>query len=85
MYEVSNKNILNGINDLLDDVSTVNVAPTINCNIQDKTMWDIGHLCANSGDDFFFAVRDFGLRSTMCLCKANHYYAYEYVEEEVHA
>ena len=80
MYEVSNKNILNGINDLLDDVSTVNVAPTINCNIQDKTMWDIGHLCANSGDDFFFAVRDFGLRSTMCLCKANHYYAYEYVE-----
>ena len=78
MYEVSNKNILNGVNDLLDDESTVNIAPTINCNIQDKTMWDIGHLCANSGDDFYFAVRDFGLRSTLCLCKANHYYAYEY-------
>ena len=78
MYEVSNKTMLNGVNDLLDDMSTVNAAPIINCNIQDKTMWEIGHLCANSGDDFYFAVRDFGLRSTMCLCKANHYYAYQY-------
>lgn len=78
MYEVSNKTILNGTNDLLSDISTFNAAPVINCNIQDKTMWEIGHLCANSGDDYFFAVRDFGLRSTMCLCKANHYYAYEY-------
>lgn len=82
MYEVSNKTILNGVNDLLDDMSTVNVSPTINCNIQDKTLWDIGHLCANSGDDYYFAVRDFGMRSTMCLCKANHYYAYEYQEVE---
>ena len=82
MYEVSNKTILNGVNDLLDDMSTVNVAPIINCNIQDKTMWEIGHLCANSGDDYYFAVRDFGLRSTMCLCKANHYYAYEYQKVE---
>ena len=78
MYEVSNKTMLNGVNDLLDDMSTLNAAPTINCNIQDKTMWEIGHLCANAGDDFYFAVRDFGLRSTMCLCRANHYYAYAY-------
>ena len=78
MYEVTNKTMLNGMNDLLDDTSTLNAAPTINCNIQDKTMWEIGHLCANAGDDFYFAVRDFGLRSTMCLCKANHYYAYAY-------
>ena len=83
MYEVSNKTMLNGVNDLLDDMSTANVAPIINCNIQDKTMWEIGHLCANSGDDFYFAVRDFGLRSTMCLCKANHYYAYEYQQDEI--
>lgn len=78
MYEVSNKTMLNGVNDLLDDMSTVNATPTINCNLQDKTMWEVGHLCANSGDDCYFAIRDFGLRSTMCLCKANHYYAYEY-------
>ena len=83
MYEVSSKTMLNGVNDLLDDMSTVNAAPIINCNIQDKTMWEIGHLCANSGDDYYFAVRDFGMRSTMCLCKANHYYAYEYQEVEV--
>ena len=83
MYEVSNKTMLNGVNDLLDDMSTVSSAPILNCNIQDKTMWDIGHLCANSGDDYYFAVRDFGMRSTMCLCKANHYYAYEYEEVEV--
>ena len=82
MYEVSNKTMLNGTNDLLDDPSTVNAAPIINCNIQDKTAWEIGHLCANSGDDFYFAVRDFGLRSTMCLCRANHYYAYEYRKNE---
>ena len=83
MFEVSNKTMLNGTNDLLDDMSTLNAAPIINCNIQDKTMWEIGHLCANSGDDYYFAVRDFGLRSTMCLCKANHYYAYAYREATV--
>ena len=82
MYEVSNKTMLNGTNDLLEDMSTVNAAPLLNCNIQDKTMWEIGHLCANSGDDFYFAVRDFGLRSTMCLCRANHYYAFEYRRDE---
>ena len=82
MYEVSNKTILNGTNDLLDDISTVNSAPTINCSLQDKTLWEVGHLCANSGDDFYFAVRDFGLRSTMCLCRANHYVAFAYKRDE---
>lgn len=80
MYEISSKTILNGVNDFANDTSTVMATPTINCSIQDKTMWEIGHLCANSGDDYYFAVRDFGLRSTMCLCKANHYYAYAYEE-----
>ena len=78
MYEISSKTILNGVNDLMMDTNMVQATPTINCSIQDKTMWEIGHLCANSGDDYYFAVRDFGLRSTMCLCKANHYYAYAY-------
>ena len=82
MYEVSNKTILNGVNDLISDVNAETCAPIINCNIQDKTMWEIGHLCANAGDDFFFAVRDFGMRSTMCLCMGNHYYAYEYKKDE---
>ena len=81
MYEVSNRTILNGTNDLITDVNAETCAPILNCNIQDKTMWEIGHLCANAGDDYFFAVRDFGMRSTMCLCMGNHYYAYEYDED----
>lgn len=82
MYEVSNKTILNGVNDFITDVNASSCAPIINCNIQDKTLWEIGHLCANAGDDFFFAVRDFGMRSTMCLCMGNHYYAYDYAYNE---
>lgn len=83
MYEVSDKTILNGTNDLLGDISTVKSAPIINCTIQDKTLWEIGHLCANSGDDYYFATRDFGLRSTLCLCQSNHYYAYAYKNNKV--
>lgn len=82
MYEVSNKTILNGVNDLISDVNAETCAPILNLNIQDKTMWEVGHLCANAGDDFFFAIRDFGMRSTMCLCMGNHYYAYEYDQDE---
>lgn len=82
IYEVSNETLLSGYTTLISDKTETCASPTINCTIQDKTMWDIMHMCANSGDDYYAAVRDFGFRSTLCLCKANHYYAYEYFEED---
>lgn len=35
-------------------------------------------MCANSGLEYYGAIRDFGMRSTLFLGKANHYYAYAY-------
>lgn len=78
LYEVTNDNLLMGYNTLINDKSSNASTPTINCTLQDKTYWEILNLCANSGDGYYAAIRDFGFRSTVCLCKANHYYAYEY-------
>lgn len=82
IYEVSNETLLSGYTTLISDKTETCASPTINCSIQDKTMWEIGHMCANAGDDYYFAVRDFGMRSTICLCRGNHYYAYEYFEND---
>lgn len=82
MYEVSNTTLLSPTTSLITDKTTSVATPTINCTLQDKTMWDIMHMCANSGDGYYAAARDFGMRSTLCLCKANHYYAYEYRQDE---
>jgi hypothetical protein len=35
-------------------------------------------MAAYSGIGYIGAVRDFGFRSTVCLCKRNHYYAFAY-------
>ena len=78
LYEVSNETLLAGYNTLINDKTQNASTPTINCTLQDKTFWEILNLCANSGDGYYAAIRDFGFRSTACLCKANHYYAYEY-------
>ncbi len=78
LYEVSNETLLSGYNTLINDKTQTACTPTINCTLQDKTYWEILNLCANSGDGYYAAIRDFGFRSTVCLCKANHYYAYEY-------
>lgn len=78
LYEVCNESLLMGHNTLINDKSANASTPTINCTLQDKTFWEILNLCANSGDGYYAAIRDFGFRSTVCLCKANHYYAYEY-------
>ena len=82
IYEVSNDSILSGYTTLVPDKTETSASPTINCTIQDKTMWDIMNMCANAGDDYYAAVRDFGFRSTVCLCKANQYYAYAYFEDK---
>ena len=78
LYEVCDATLLKGSNELYTSRENSMATPTINTSIQDKTFWDILHLCANSGIGYMGAIRDFGLRSTVCLCKPNHYYAYAY-------
>ena len=78
LYEVSDATLLQGVNELWNDDGSKKSTPIINCSLQDKTLWDILHLCANSGLGYIGAVRDFGFRSTVFLGKPNHYYAYEY-------
>ena len=78
LYEVCDATLLKGSNELYTSRENSMATPTINTSIQDKTFWDILHLCANSGIGYMGAVRDFGMRSTVCLCKPNHYYAYGY-------
>lgn len=78
LYEVADDTLLKGVNQLQADVANKKVTPIINTSLQDKTFWDILHLCANSGIEYVGAIRDFGFRSTVCLCRPNHYYAYAY-------
>lgn len=78
LYEVSNESLLMGYNTLINDKSQNASTPILNCTLQDKTFWEILNLCANSGDGYYAAIRDFGFRSTACLCKSNQYYAFEY-------
>jgi hypothetical protein len=79
LYEVTDGTLLAGVNMLYPSEATWNASPTINTTIQDKTFWDLLILSAYSGVGYIGAVRDFGFRSTVCLCKRNHYYAYQYV------
>ena len=78
LYEVTDGTLLAGVNMLYPSETTWNAAPTLNTTIQDKTFWDLLTLSAYSGVGYIGAVRDFGFRSTVCLCKRNHYYAYAY-------
>ncbi len=78
LYEVCDATLLKGSNELYTSRENAMATPTINTSIQDKTFWDILHLCAHSGVGYKGAIRDFGMRSTICLCKPNHYYAYGY-------
>lgn len=78
LYEVSDANLLKGMNELASSKESKKTTPIINTSLQDKTLWDILHLCANSGLGYIGAIRDFGFRSTVFLGKPNHYYAYEY-------
>lgn len=78
LYEVCDANLLKGSNELYASRENNMATPTLNTSIQDKTFWDILQLCANSGIGYSGAIRDFGMRSTVCLCKPNHYYAYAY-------
>lgn len=78
LYEVSDTSLLKGVNEFTNTSTGKKVTPTINTSIQDKTFWDLLHLCANSGINYIGAIRDFGFRSTVFLGKPNHYYAYAY-------
>ena len=78
LYEVVNGTLLAGVNELVPPETTSKVAPILNTTLQDKTFWDILQLCAYSGDGYIGAIRDFGFRSTVCLCKPNQYYAFKY-------
>ena len=78
LYEVCDANLLKGVNELYTSSSNSMATPTLNTTLQDKTFWDILQLCANSGIGYAGAVRDFGMRSTVCLCKPNQYYAWAY-------
>lgn len=78
LYEVADENLLKGTNELYTQATSSKVSPIINTSLQDKTLWDILHLCANTGLEYIGAIRDFGFRSTIFLGKPNHYYAYAY-------
>ena len=78
LYEVCDATLLKGANELYSSSDNIMATPTINCTLQDKTFWDVLQLCAHSGVGYMGAVRDFGLRSSVCLCRPNHYYAYAY-------
>ena len=78
LYEVCDATLLKGVNELYSAEENVMATPTLNTTLQDKTFWDILQLCAHSGVGYMGAIRDFGMRSTVCLCKPNHYYAYAY-------
>ena len=78
LFEVSDETLIKGVNQIEAESNNKKVSPMINTSLQDKTFWDILHLCANSGIEYVGAIRDFGFRSTVCLCKPNHYYAYAY-------
>lgn len=80
LYEVCDATLLKGSNELYTSEENVMATPTINTSIQDKTFWDLLQLCANSGVNYIGAIRDFDMRSTVCLCKPNHYYAYTYAK-----
>lgn len=78
LYEVADESLLKGTNELNTQATSSKVSPIINTSLQDKTFWDILHLCANTGLEYIGAIRDFGFRSTIFLGKPNHYYAYAY-------
>lgn len=78
LYEVADESLLKGTNELYTQATSSKVSPIINTSLQDKTLWDILHLCANTGLEYIGAIRDFGFRSTIFLGKPNHYYAYAY-------
>ena len=78
LYEVADESLLKGTNELYTQATASKVSPIINTSLQDKTLWDILHLCANTGLEYIGAIRDFGFRSTIFLGKPNHYYAYAY-------
>ena len=78
LYEVCDATLLKGVNELYASSDNLMATPTINTTIQDKTLWDILHLCAKSGVNYIGTVRDFDMRSTICLAKPNHYIAYGY-------
>lgn len=78
LYEVSDATLLKGVEELVSSYDDKTASPTINTSIQDKTFWDLLHMAANSGIEYYGAIRDFGMRSTVFLGKANHYYAYAY-------
>lgn len=78
LYEVSDATLIKGMNELWNSEEAKKTTPIINTSLQDKTLWDILHLCANSGIGYIGAIRDFGFRSTVFLGKPNHYYAYQY-------
>ena len=78
LYEVCDATLLKGSNELYAAEENIMATPTINTTLQDKTFWDILQLCAHSGVGYMGAIRDFGMRSSVCLCKPNHYYAFAY-------
>ncbi len=81
LYEVVDGTLLAGVNQLYESSEDPAIAPTLNTTLQDKTFWDVLIMCAYSGNGYIGAVRDFGFRSTVCLCKRNHYYAYAYMKK----
>lgn len=79
LYEVSDTNLLKGVNEFSSTIDSKKMTPILNTSLQDKSFWDLLHLSANSGINYIGAIRDFGFRSTIFLGKPNHYYAYDYV------
>lgn len=53
-------------------------APIINMQIQNKTFWDIMHVCASTAPDYMCSIVPFEMRSSIFLGRGRDYYAYAY-------
>lgn len=78
LFEVTDDDLLPGMNVIGKDSNTKFKTPIINTSLYDKTFWDLMHISARAGKDYVSAIRDFDFRSTIFLGQHNHYYAYGY-------
>lgn len=66
---------------LAAEYSTVE-APKIQIPIQNKSYWDLMHVCASVSPDFVTSVVPFGMRSSIFYGAPRYYYAYDYTYSE---
>ena len=55
---------------------------TFTIELQDKSVWDVMHICASTSSEFMTSVAPFGIRSTIFHGRPHYYYAYDYAISE---